>query len=162
MWAVISTIIFLQTERHQRYPLLEFKLFKNPNFSLSLLCTLLIFITNFFFNVVIPFYLENARQLAPNQAGYILMIFPIIQVFAAPLAGTASDKIGTKLITFIGLLFILISQIVYFLCGLHTSLWIFIGSVACMGLGNGIFSSPNNSLVMSSVAQKDRGDCREH
>ena len=26
-----------------------------------------------------------------------------------------------------------------------------------MGLGNGIFSSPNNSLVMSSVAQKDLG-----
>ena len=157
LWAVISAIIFLQTERHQRYPLLEFKLFKNPNFSLSLLCALLIFITNFFFNVVTPFYLENARQLAPNQAGYILMIFPIIQVFAAPLAGTASDKIGPKLITFIGLLFILLSQIGYFLCGLHTSLWIFIGSVACMGLGNGIFSSPNNSLVMSSVAQKDLG-----
>ncbi|MBA1392590.1 MFS transporter, partial [Lactobacillus sp. XV13L] len=33
----------------------------------------------------------------------------------------------------------------------------FVISVALMGLGNGIFSSPNNSLVMSSVQTKDLG-----
>ncbi|AXX65360.1 MFS transporter [Bombilactobacillus bombi] len=155
--ALIAVITFVRTELSYDNPLLSFSLFKNPNFSLSLLCALLIFITNFFFNVVTPFYLENARQLTPSQTGYILMIFPIIQVIAAPLAGSASDKIGPKLITFIGLIFILLSQIGYVLCGLHTSMGLFIVSVAFMGLGNGIFSSPNNSLVMSSVATKDLG-----
>lgn len=157
IFALIMFAIFIKNELLQTSPLLSFSLFKNLNFSLSLLCALLIFITNFFFNVVTPFYLENARQLPPNQTGYILMVFPIIQVIAAPLAGSASDRIGPKLITFIGLIFILLSQIGYTLCNLHTSIWLFIISVALMGLGNGIFSSPNNSLVMSSVAQKDLG-----
>lgn len=154
---LISFIWFVYTENHTTNPLLQFNLFKNPDFSVSLLCALLIFITNFFFNVVTPFYLENALHLAPSQAGIILMILPVVQLFAAPVAGTLSDKIGPKLITFIGLVLLLVSQIGYSLCNLHSSIWLFIISIAIMGLGSGIFSSPNNSLVMSSVEQKDLG-----
>lgn len=154
---VISFIWFVSVENKTKNPLLQFNLFKNPDFSISLLCALLIFITNFFFNVVTPFYLENARSLAPSQTGYILMILPVVQLFAAPIAGTLSDKIGPKLITFIGLVLLLISQIGYTLCNLNSPIWLFIISIAIMGLGSGIFSSPNNSLVMSSVEQKDLG-----
>ena len=154
---LISFIWFVYTENHTTNPLLQFNLFKNPDFSVSLLCALLIFITNFFFNVVTPFYLENALHLAPSQAGIILMILPVVQLFAAPVAGTLSDKIGPKLITFIGLVLLLASQIGYSLCNLHSSIWLFIISIAIMGLGSGIFSSPNNLLVMSSVEQKDLG-----
>jgi EmrB/QacA subfamily drug resistance transporter len=154
---IISFVWFVSVENHTENPLLQFNLFKNPDFSISLLCALLIFITNFFFNVVTPFYLENARSLAPSQTGYILMILPVVQLFAAPIAGTLSDKIGPKLITFIGLVLLLISQIGYTLCNLNSSIWLFIISIAIMGLGSGIFSSPNNSLVMSSVEQKDLG-----
>ncbi|WEV38465.1 MFS transporter [Lactobacillus sp. ESL0680] len=154
---LLSFCWFVYTENHATNPLLRFSLFKNPDFSVSLLCALLIFITNFFFNVVTPFYLENARHLSPSQAGYILMILPLVQLFAAPVAGSISDKISPKLITFIGLLLLLVSQIGYYLCNLTSPLWLFIVSIAIMGLGSGIFSSPNNSLVMSSVEQKDLG-----
>ncbi|WEV41183.1 MFS transporter [Lactobacillus sp. ESL0681] len=154
---VASFVWFVYLENHTANPLLRFGLFKNLDFSISLLCALLIFITNFFFNVVTPFYLENARHLAPSTTGYILMIMPVVQLFVAPVAGTASDKIGSKLITFIGLVLMLISQIGYFFCDLNSSIWLFISCIAIMGLGSGIFSSPNNSLVMSSVKQKDLG-----
>lgn len=154
---LVSFIWFVYIENHAANPLLQFKLFKNPDFSVSLLCALLIFITNFFFNVVTPFYLENARHLPPSLTGYILMILPIVQLFAAPVAGSLSDKIGSKLITFIGLVLLLISQVGYTLCNLNSPIWLFIISIALMGLGSGIFSSPNNSLVMGSVEQKDLG-----
>ena len=154
---LVSFIWFIYVENHVANPLLQFKLFKNPDFSISLLCALLIFITNFFFNVVTPFYLENARHLSPGKTGLILMILPVVQLFAAPVAGSVSDKIGPKLITFIGLVLLLISQIGYTLCNLNSPMWLFIISIAIMGLGSGIFSSPNNSLVMSSVEQKDLG-----
>ncbi|MDF7639686.1 MFS transporter [Lactobacillus sp. ESL0791] len=154
---ILSFVWFGYTEEHEQAPLLQFKLFKNPDFSVSLLCALLIFITNFFFNVVTPFYLENARHLPPSQTGYLLMILPVVQLVAAPLAGTASDKIGPKLITFIGLLLLLVSQVGYLLCNLYSPIWLFGVSIAIMGLGSGIFSSPNNSLIMGSVEQKDLG-----
>ncbi len=58
--ALISAGISVWIEQHVEQPLLSFRLFKNIDFSLSLLCAFLIFIVNFFFNVISPFYLENA------------------------------------------------------------------------------------------------------
>lgn len=155
--AIISAVAFVWIENHVEKPLLSFRLFKNIDFSLSLLCAFLIFIVTFFFNVIAPFYLENARGFEPSTAGYILMIFPIVQVIAAPIAGTISDKIGPELLTFVGLVLICISQIGYMTMSLQTPVWLFMFFVGLVGLGNGIFQAPNNTIVMSSVDVKDLG-----
>ncbi|MFT8648746.1 MAG: MFS transporter, partial [Liquorilactobacillus nagelii] len=78
--AIVSLVFFVRTELTQTEPLISFTIFKNQQFSRSLLTGFLIFVTNFFFNVISPFYLENARSLSPRIAGYILMIFPLVQV----------------------------------------------------------------------------------
>ncbi|MCG0636806.1 transport protein [Lactiplantibacillus plantarum] len=155
--AIVTLIIFVHVELRHENPLLALQLFKNARFSISILCALLIFIANFFFNVIAPFYLENARGLAANYAGYALMVFPIVQVVVAPIAGTISDKIGPELLTFVGLVLISISQVGYMVVGLATPLWFFLLFVGLVGFGNGIFMAPNNSIVMSSVAVKDLG-----
>lgn len=155
--ALVVGFIFVRTENRQPRPLLSFSLFKNGAFTMSLLCGFLIFVTNFFFNVISPFYLENARQLAPNVAGYILMAFPIVQVIVAPVSGTISDHIGPELITFVGLVLILLSQIGYMLVDLSTPIWLFVAMVGVVGLGNGIFQAPNNTIVMNAVKPSDLG-----
>lgn len=157
MVALISAGIFVWIEQHVEQPLLSFRLFKNIDFSLSLMCAVLIFIVNFFFNVISPFYLENALGLAPNLAGYSLMIFPIVQVVVAPIAGSLSDRIGPERLTFIGLALISISQFGYMLMNLQTPIWLFMFFVGLVGLGNGIFQAPNNTIVMSSVGVEDLG-----
>lgn len=155
--AIIATIIFVRVELHHDNPILALQLFKNSRFSISILCAFLIFVANFFFNVISPFYLENARGLAANYAGYALMTFPIVQVIVAPIAGAISDKIGPELLTFVGLVLITISQIGYMFANLTTPLWFFMFFIGLVGFGNGIFQAPNNSIVMSSVEVKDLG-----
>jgi len=155
--AIIATVIFVRVELHHANPILALQLFKNSRFSISILCAFLIFVANFFFNVISPFYLENARGLAANYAGYALMTFPIVQVIVAPIAGAISDKIGPELLTFIGLVLITLSQIGYMFAGLTTPLWFFMFFIGLVGFGNGIFQAPNNSIVMSSVEVKDLG-----
>jgi len=136
---------------------LALQLFKNARFSISILCAFLIFVANFFFNVISPFYLENARGLAANYAGYALMAFPIVQVVVAPIAGAISDKIGPELLTFIGLVLISISQVGYIFANLTTPLWVFMFFIGLVGFGNGVFQAPNNAIVMGSVEVKDLG-----
>ncbi|KRK43385.1 transport protein [Companilactobacillus crustorum] len=155
--AIIAFVIFIRIELRIEKPILELKIFKNANFSISIFCALLIFVANFFFNVISPFYLENARGLAANYAGYALMTFPIVQVIVAPISGAISDKIGPELLTFIGLIMISISQVGYMFMGLATPLWIFMFFVGLVGFGNGVFQAPNNSIVMNSVDVKDLG-----
>lgn len=155
--ALVSFIGFIKVELHVERPVLDLQIFRNTSFTISIFCAFLIFVANFFFNVISPFYLENARGLAANYAGYVLMTFPIVQVVVAPIAGAVSDKIGPKLLTFIGLILISISQIGYMFMNLATPMWIFMLFVGLVGLGNGIFQAPNNTIVMNSVEVKDLG-----
>lgn len=155
--ALIFFIGFIRVELHVERPVLDLRIFRNANFTISIFCAFLIFVANFFFNVISPFYLENARGLAANYAGYALMTFPIVQVVVAPIAGAISDKIGPELLTFIGLILISISQVGYMFMGLATPMWIFMFFVGLVGFGNGVFQAPNNSIVMNSVEVKDLG-----
>lgn len=155
--AVIAFIIFVRVELRVETPILDLRIFKNLNFTISLFCAFLIFVANFFFNVISPFYLENARGLAANYAGYVLMAFPIVQVIVAPISGAISDKIGPELLTFVGLVLISASQIGYLMTSLATPLWLFVFFVGLVGFGNGIFQAPNNTIVMNSVDVKDLG-----
>lgn len=155
--ALISIIAFIYIETHVDNPILSLSLFKNLGFSINIFCALLIFITGFFFNVVSPFYLENARGMAANYAGYALMIMPLIQGIVSPIIGGWSDKIGRHLLTFVGLIMISISQIGYMITTLDTPLWLFMFFIGLVGLGNGVFMAPNNTLIMSAVETKDLG-----
>ena len=159
LWALslLSFWVFYRVETRAKDPLLAFHIFKNKNFTISLLTALMVFVVNFFFNVISPFYLENARGLAPNHAGYILMIFPIVQVVIAPLSGSISDKFGPYILTVLGLCIIVGAQIGYAVTQLQTELWFFMVLIGAMGLGNGLFQSPNNALIMSSVPKNELG-----
>lgn len=155
--AVLALGIFIYHENRAVAPMLDFKIFKNVDFSLSLLTAFMIFVVNFVFNVISPFYLQNARGLAASTAGYLLMIFPVVQVLVAPVSGAISDRIGPESLTFFGLVFITVSQVGYYLTNLQTPLWLFTAFVGLVGLGNGMFQAPNNTIVMSSVERQDLG-----
>jgi len=59
--AVVAMFFFVRLELRVANPILALKLFQNKRFTISILCAFLIFVANFFFNVIAPFYLENAR-----------------------------------------------------------------------------------------------------
>lgn len=155
--AIVVFVVFLWLEVRRPEPMLQLSLFKNPLFSLSILCGFLVFVANFCFNIIAPFYTQNILNLSPSHAGLLMMLLPIVMVIVAPLSGALSDKIGSELLTFAGLVVMVIAQIG--LAQLHggssialVGIWI-----GMLGLGSGLFQSPNNSLVMSKVPKTQLG-----
>ncbi|MEK5436514.1 MULTISPECIES: MFS transporter [Paenibacillus] len=155
--AIVSFIAFLWTELRRKEPLLQLSLFKNPLFSLSILCGFLVFTANFCFNIIAPFYAQNMLNLSPFEAGFLLMLLPICMVVVAPISGALSDKIGSEFLTFAGLVVMVIAQ--FGLAELHEgSTVVLVGVwIAMLGIGSGLFQSPNNSLVMSKVPRTQLG-----
>lgn len=155
--AIVSFIAFLWTELRRKEPLLQLSLFKNPLFSLSILCGFLVFTANFCFNIIAPFYAQNMLNLSPFEAGFLLMLLPICMVVVAPISGALSDKIGSEFLTFAGLVVMVIAQ--FGLAELHEgSSVVLVGVwIAMLGIGSGLFQSPNNSLVMSKVPRTQLG-----
>jgi len=155
--AVAALIVFLRVEHVRREPLLDLSLFKNPMFTVSILCGFLVFAANFCFNIIAPFYAQSILHLPPFSAGFLLMLFPICMVIVAPVSGTLSDKIGSEPLTFAGLIVMVIAQ--FGLAALHDSSPLFLVGIwiGMLGIGSGLFQSPNNSLVMSQVPRTRLG-----
>lgn len=150
-------IAFIGVELRSPHPLLQLSLFRNSLFSLSILCGFLVFVANFCFNIIAPFYAQNMLELSPFYAGFLLMLFPICMVVISPISGELSDKIGSEALTFAGLIVMVIAQ--FGLARLHDgSSVVLVGVwIAMLGIGSGLFQPPNNSLIMSKVPRTQLG-----
>lgn len=155
--SLISLVMFYRYENKQESPLVHFHLFSNQIFTVSLLTATLIFVTNFFANVVNPFYLQNVLGLEANIAGFLMMVFPLVMVVGAPLSGYLTDKKGPHLITLIGLVLLTLGQIGYLVLGESSPVILFILIMSLVGAGNAMFQAPNNTIIMSSVDKSEYG-----
>jgi EmrB/QacA subfamily drug resistance transporter len=155
--SVVLFIIFIMIEKRTAQPLLKLQIFDNFLFSLSIFCAFISFVAISCSNIILPFYLQYVMKLTPSFTGLLMMVSPIILAFVAPMSGYISDRVGSEVLTFVGL--------VGTSCGLflmsnlneYSYLGTLISFIAIMTMGNGMFQSPNNSLVMSTVDKSNLG-----
>ena len=150
-------IAFVKVEKKAQAPLLDFTIFSSRLFTLSLICAFISFIAIGAVNIIQPFYLQNVLKLNPSITGLIMMANPIVLSVVAPTSGYLSDRIGSELLTLLGLLTIGISLLLMSLLKQTSTLWIVIIYVCIMSLGCGLFQSPNTSLIMSTVDKNKLG-----
>lgn len=155
--AAVSFIAFLFVERKREDPLLQLTMFQNKLFSLSIFCGYITFIAIFCSNIIQPFYLQNVLAFTPQHTGLILMIYPLILTVVAPISGTLSDKIGSEFLTFIGLSLVSIGLLLMSTLNEHSTILNLVLFTAIMSVGMGLFQSPNNSLIMSTVERNKLG-----
>ncbi len=154
---VAAFAFFVARERKVAVPLLDFALFKNALLSVSLLCAFLAYAALSASTIIIPFYLQNARGLSASAAGLIMAAYPLILAVVAPISGRLSDKIGCEIITFGGLLTASIGLACMGFLTASSPIPIVILFMGFMAVGNGMFQSPNTSLIMSAVPRSALG-----
>jgi MFS family permease len=150
-------VIFLRVEKRTSAPLLELSLFKNKWFTISVLCSYISFLAIFCSNIVMPFYLQDVLSFSPGKAGMFLSIYPLILALVAPISGYLSDKIGSEVLTLCGLSLISLGLFLMSTLTAEPNLVVMGVYVAIMSLGNGLFQSPNTSLVMSTLPKNKLG-----
>lgn len=155
--AVCSFVGFIFREKRAKNPLIDLTIFNNKSFSVGLTCAVLIFSSNLFMNTLLPFYLQDTLKLSSLVSGFILMCVPIAMVIVAPISGALSDKIGSEGLTFLGLFIVSVSQLLFILIGLKTTISYLVILTLLSGTGVALFQSPNNSIIMSSVEHNHLG-----
>lgn len=155
--AVCSFVGFIFREKRAKNPLIDLTIFNNKSFSVGLTCAVLIFSSNLFMNTLLPFYLQDTLKLSSLMSGFILMCVPIAMVIVAPISGALSDKIGSEGLTFLGLFIVSVSQLLFILIGLKTTISHLVLLTLLAGTGVALFQSPNNSIIMSSVEHNHLG-----
>ena len=153
--ALLFLLGFLYIEAHTQDPIIDLSMFKIEKFSVGLVTGFITFFVIAGVILLMPFYLENALGYDTREVGLLLAIVPISMGVIAPIAGSVSDRFGTRPITVLGLFILLIGYIGLTTLSINTQAWQYILLFLPIGLGMGIFQSPNNSAIMGS-APKDR------
>ena len=153
--SLVLFVLFIRVERGMSQPLLKLEIFNNSLFSLSVFCAFISFVAISCSNIILPFYLQYVMKMTPSSAGVIMMVSPIILSVTAPMSGYMSDRVGSEVLTFIGLLGTSLGLFLISTLTEYSYLGFLIAFIAIMTIGNGMFQSPNNSLVMSTV-DKDK------
>ena len=155
--AIILFIIFIVIEKKELNPMLDISIFKNKLFSLSIFCGFISFVSIGATNIILPFYYQDVLTLNPGKAGLMMTVSPIILAIVAPISGYLSDKIGSEKISALGLSILSIGIFSLSLFNINTPLILVGLLVGLLSLGSGIFQSPNNSLIMSTVDKSKLG-----
>jgi EmrB/QacA subfamily drug resistance transporter len=157
LFAAICLIIFLAVELRVPYPMLDLSLFHRRIFSAAVGSAILNYICVYSILFLMPFYLLQGLLLNPDQAGFILSSQPLIMAVVAPISGSLSDRIGSRIPATFGMLILALGLVL--LAGLQASsstLQIVLALVVA-GLGIGIFISPNNSALMGAAPRNRQG-----
>jgi MFS family permease len=104
-----------------------------------------------------PFYLENALGTPPRAVGLLIAPAPLLLGIAAPASGSISDRIGPRRVLVVGLGVLVIGYSLIQLLDETSPPWLIMVVMAPVGLGMGIFQSPNNSAVMGTASAERLG-----
>jgi EmrB/QacA subfamily drug resistance transporter len=155
--SIVLFVIFVMVERKITSPLLKLEIFNNSLFSLSIFCAFISFVAISCSNIILPFYLQYVMKLSPSVTGILMMVSPIILAVVAPMSGYMSDRIGSEVLTFLGLIGTSLGLFLMSTLDQYSHLGALIAFIAVLTMGNGMFQSPNNSLVMSTVDKQNLG-----
>lgn len=154
---IASLLLFVLTERKVKHPMIDLSLFRNRPFLIGNLSGGLSFTAMFANNMILPFYLQGILHYKPAQVGMILMVFPIVMAIVAPISGNASDKFGPLVLTTSGLVITGLGLLYFSTLSATANFYHILPGSILTGLGAGMFQSPNNSSVMSSVPPQKLG-----
>ena len=156
-FSILLIIIFIFIERKTLDPLLDMSIFKDSLYSLSIFCSFLTFIALSCNNIIQPFYFKDVLKFSSGKTGLFLMIYPLVLSIVAPISGYLSDKIGSEFLTFLGLCLTVLGLFLMSTLKENSNFYLIGIFIGLLAVGNGLFQSPNNSLVMSLVPRNKLG-----
>ncbi|ABP66130.1 major facilitator superfamily MFS_1 [Caldicellulosiruptor saccharolyticus DSM 8903] len=150
----VLLILFVGFELATQNPLLDVKLFvKIPQFGFSNLAALINYSCTFSASYLLSLYLQIVKALPAQVVGSILILQPISQVITSLISGRASEKIEPRKLATAGMVLTTAGLFIFSLFSSKTNIVLVIVNLIIMGIGFGLFSSPNTNVVMSSVPQ---------
>ena len=142
---------FLLTENAAVQPLLDLALFRIRQFSFGLASVVVAFAGLFTATFLLPFLLEQGRGYSPVEAGLLLTPVPISMALVAPFSGAASDRFGPAILASTGMALTVVSLLSLTQLPTDFAIADLIWRLVLMGVGQGLFMSPNSSAVLGSV-----------
>jgi EmrB/QacA subfamily drug resistance transporter len=155
--AVAALAAFLVAERRSAHPILDLGLFRNRAFVAGNVAATLFYVSMFAVVFAAPFFLQKLEGLTPTSAGLAMLPMSLALMATAPIAGALSDRIDSRAIGCVGMVVVAASELAFLSGIVQGSALGRIAAFALMGIGMGLFTTPNTSVVMGAAPADRRG-----
>lgn len=155
---IAGVIFFIRIELKTTWPVLNIQLFKNNRvFAWSNFAALINYAATFAITFLLSLYLQYIKALSPREAGIVLVTQPLLMTVFASVSGRMSDRYDSRILSSAGMGIIVVGLVLLSCLNEATPISFIVVSLAILGSGFGLFSSPNTNAVMSSVEKRYLG-----
>jgi EmrB/QacA subfamily drug resistance transporter len=155
--AIVLLPLFVLIERRGGAPMLDLGLFQDRLFSAASASAFLNGLSRFALMFLFVFYFQGPQGQSPVMAGVELAPMAIGMLVASPLAGILADRHGSRGLAALGMLVSAFGLAGMTMLQAHTAyLWSALW-LTLVGIGSGMFNSPNTAAMMGAVPVHRRG-----
>jgi EmrB/QacA subfamily drug resistance transporter len=144
-------------ERRARAPMLDLTVFKNRLFAAATAAAFINGLARFALMFLFVFYFQGAQGNSPIAAGIKLTPLALGMLLASPLAGIHADRHGSRALAAAGMLVSAVGLAGMTTLAVHTPYWQSGLWLLIVGVGSGMFNSPNTAAMMGTVPAHRRG-----
>jgi len=155
--ALVLLPLFVVIEWRGRSPMLDLTMFEDRLFAGAAATAFINGFARFALMFLFVFYFQGPQGQSPILAGLELSPLAIGMLVASPLAGFVADRHGSRLLAALGMLITAGGLAGMTMLQAHTSYWWSALWLALVGVGSGMFNSPNTSAMMGAVPVHRRG-----
>jgi EmrB/QacA subfamily drug resistance transporter len=155
--AAVLLPLFVLVEARGRAPLLDLSIFKDRLFSAATGAAFINGLSRFALMFLFVFYFQGAQGDDPITAGIKLAPMAIGMLVSSPVAGVWADRHGSRMLSAVGM--VVTAAALAAMTSLQpaspfwqSALWLFL-----VGIGSGMFNSPNTAAMMGAVPAARRG-----
>ena len=157
VFAVLALMFLLRVEAKAKTPILTLSMFQSRLFSAGIGSLFLIAGTLSAINFLLPFFLQNLLGYSPSQVGWIIVADSVIIMIIAPIAGSLSDRFGSRLLCTVGCATVGVAQFFLATLDVNASLFRIMLPLVVWGIGWALFNAPNQSSILGAVSSEKIG-----
>ncbi len=155
--AAVLLPLWVLIERRTRVPMLDLSIFSNRLFAAATGAAFINGLARFALMFLFVFYFQGAQSNSPIEAGIRLIPLALGMLIASPLAGIRADRHGSRNLAAGGMLVTAAGLAAMTTLQVHTPYWQSMIWLALVGVGSGMFNSPNTAAMMGVVPARRRG-----
>jgi EmrB/QacA subfamily drug resistance transporter len=157
---VVLLLLFVLAERRAPNPLMDLALFRSGAFATGNAANLISYAMLFGLFFLMPFVFIRVYGDTALVAGLRLSIVPVMLGVTAPFSGALSDRLGARLLSASGMAICVAAMALLYsvLDGSAASLPAVMLALAAVGVGQGMFTSPNSNSIMAAAPARLAGE----
>jgi EmrB/QacA subfamily drug resistance transporter len=154
---VVLLPAFVAIEHRSRAPMLDLTIFEDRLFAAATAAAFINGLSRFALMFVFVFYFQGAQGDDPITAGIKLAPMALGMLVSSPLAGLAADRRGSRALAAWGMAVTAAALALMTTLDAGSAYWQTGALLFGVGVGSGLFNSPNTAAMMGAVAPQRRG-----